>query len=73
MRCSLLETKTTFMRGAKISPHQSCQPNVNHFNNVNWIIGWKGRDGITLHLFPADRHCELEQLFIRRHLNKDLK
>ena len=46
---------TYFTRGFNISPHQSCQPILNHFTNVKWIIRWKGRDGITLHLFPACR------------------
>jgi hypothetical protein len=62
-----------YKRRAKISPHQSCQPNLNHFTNVKWITRWEGRDGITLHRFPACRCWELDQLFIRRHSNTDLK
>ena len=54
-------------------PHQSCQPNLNHFTNVKWITRWEGKDGITLHFFPAFRCWELDQLFISRHPNKDLK
>ena len=61
------------MRGLKISPHQSGQPNLNHFTNLKWIIRWKGRGGITLYLIPAYRCWEIDQLFIRKHLNKDLK
>ena len=61
------------MRRAKISPHQSCQPNLNHFTTVKWITRWEGRDGITVHCFPACRCWELDQLFIRRHSNTDLK
>ena len=58
---------------AKISPHHSCQPNLNHFTNVNWRTRWEGRDGITLHFFPACRGWELDQRFIRRHPYNDLK
>ena len=50
-------------------PHQSCQPNLNHFTNVKWITRWEGRDGITLYIFPACRCWELDQLFTRRHPN----
>ena len=54
-------------------PHQSCQPNLIHFTHVKYITTWEGRDGITLHLFPACNCWELDQLFIRRHTTKDLK
>ena len=53
--CSVVTSVTFSRRGFNISPHQSCQPNRNHFTNVKWIIRWKGIDGITLHLFPACR------------------
>ena len=54
-------------------PHQSYQPNLNHLTNVKWKTRWESRDGITLHVFPAYRCWELDQLFIRRHPNNDLK
>ena len=38
-----------------------------------WITRWEGRDGITLHFFPACKCWELDQQFIRRHPNKDSK
>ena len=61
------------MRRAKISPHQSCKPSLNHFTNVKGRTRGEGRVGITLHVFPACIYWELDQLFIRRHPNKDLK
>ena len=61
------------MRDIPEWPHLSCQPNLNHFTNVKWKTRWEGRDGITLHLLPACRYWELDQLFIRRHPNTDLK
>ena len=52
------------MRDIPEWPHQSCQPNLNHFTNVKWLTRWEGRDGITLHRFPACR-C-WEQLFYKK-------
>ena len=56
-----------YMRRTKISPHQSCKPSLNHFTNVKWRTRGEGRSGITLHVFPACRCWEIDQLFLRRH------
>ena len=53
-----------------MGPQFSVQCNV---KSITRWDPWKGRDEITLHLFPACRLRELDQLFIRRHPNKDLK
>ena len=63
----------TFGQHRRKLVERTFQPSLNHFTNVKWKTRWEGRDGITLYFFSAYRYWELDQLFIRRHLNKDLK